>query len=443
MEQLRAIFENWPVYRDLFVDSFREWLSSPAFYGQVGIIAAAFLLARIGAARLRRMPFFAEAEKEGRGGIMGRLFALLRAFAPLAFAFFLVVALAIGASVADAAFGATWLIKLAQGGALIWLLYAAIDRHVHHPLMRAGAIWLGIPVATLHVFGWYDTVAGWLDGLAIQLGNIRLSVYFLLKAAVFGGLLFWAGRVTSEAGQNAIRRQEGLDRPTRELFAKLLELGLFFVAFILLMQVLGLNLTTLAVFGGAIGVGLGFGLQQIAANFISGIIILLERSITTGDYIELEDGKGGIVKQVNMRSTTLETFDGKDIVVPNEKFITTRFVNWTHDDPRQRYEVSFMVDYDTDLHAVPPAIEAAVSRHPRVLMEPEKPDCELRGFTERGVEFAIEFWVDGLDDGPNKFSSDVLFLVWDALQEHGFRVPYPRREITILHQEEQGDALRG
>lgn len=133
-----------------------------------------------------------------------------------------------------------------------------------------------------------------------------------------------------------------------------------------------------------------------------------------------------------MRSSTLETFDGKEINVPNEKFITTRFVNWTRDDPRQRYDVEFSVTYYTDLHKVPPLVTAAVSFHPRVLQEPEKPDCELRSFGETGVQFGVEFWVDGLDDGPNKFSSDVLFLVWDALKENGIQMPYVQQEARNL-----------
>ena len=433
MEQLRAILGNWDVYRDLFVDSLIEWFTSVSFYGQIGVIAGAFVIAMFAARWARkRLNALAEQAREAQGP-RGRMLRLAGGMGSLLFPFFLVVLLAAGINIARAVFGATWLIRLAQSASVVWLLHAAINRYITHPLARTAAIWVGIPVATLKVFGWYDAVAGWLDGVALTVGNIHLSVYFLLKAAVFGGLFYWLGSFSSQTGKSAIRRQESLDKPTRELFAKLLELAIYFAVFILLMQVLGLNLTTLAVFGGAIGVGLGFGLQQIASNFISGLIILLERSITVGDYIELEDGKAGIVKQIDMRSSTLETFDGKDIVVPNEKFITTRFVNWTHDDPRQRYEVDFMVGYETDLHAVPEIVEAAVRKHPRVLLEPEKPDCELRGFGEYGVKFAIEFWVDGLDDGPNKFSSDVLFLVWDALKENNIRIPYPRREVTILN----------
>ncbi len=436
MSQIQAYLHTLRAHAEPLLDRLLEWFASPAFYGQIGIILAALVISLFLAGWLyRRVPFFREPPGDERG-LSGRLARLLHSFGDLLRPALLVLFLAVGISIAQAAIGTAWLIRLAQSASVIWVLYAAINRYIPDPLIRSAAIWLGIPVATLHVFGWYDAVATWLDGLSLQIGNIRLSLYFLLKAAVFGGLFFWIGRMTSEAGQNAIRKQEALEKPTRELFAKLFELALYAAVFILLMQVLGLNLTALAVFGGAIGVGLGFGLQQIAANFISGIIILLERSITVGDYIELEGGKAGIVKQINMRSTTLETFDGKEIVVPNEKFITTRFVNWTHDDPRQRYEVEFTVGYETDLHKVPPIIEEAVSRHPRVLDAPEKPDCELRGFGSSGVEFAVEFWVDGLDDGPNKFSSDVLFLIWDALKENGIRIPYPRREIILFDKQE-------
>jgi small-conductance mechanosensitive channel len=206
----------------------------------------------------------------------------------------------------------------------------------------------------------------------------------------------------------------------------------FAIVGLLLLNILGLDLTALAVFGGAVGVGLGFGLQQIASNFISGIILLLERSLKLGDYIELEDGKSGILRQMNMRSSILSTFDGKDINVPNDKFITTQFINWTHADTRQRYEVEFSVAYDTDLHKVSPLIIKAISAHAQVLNEPEAPDVELRSFGDNGVNFAVEFWVDGIDDGKNKFTSEVRFLIWDALKKAGIAMPFPQREVRIL-----------
>ena len=219
---------------------------------------------------------------------------------------------------------------------------------------------------------------------------------------------------------------------TRELAAKALELLVFAVVGLLLLNILGLDLTTLAVFGGALGVGLGFGLQQIASNFISGIIILLERSLKVGDYIELEDGRTGTLRHLNMRSSTLETYDGKEIMVPNEKFITTRFVNWTRADPRQRYEVPFVVTYDTDLHKLPKLIENAVSSHPTVLQEPEPVSCELKKFGDYGAHFAVKFWVNGIDDGPNNFTSDVHFLVWDALQKGKIKLATPLHQVSIV-----------
>ena len=159
----------------------------------------------------------------------------------------------------------------------------------------------------------------------------------------------WLGRISNRAGQRMIRKQEAIDIGTREVFAKLFQVVLFAVLFILLLQIMGINLTALAVFGGALGVGLAFGLQAIASNFISGIILLLDRSLKVGDYIELDDGRGGTIREMNMRSTLLETFDGKDIMVPNEQFITTRFVNWTHNNKEQRCSLEFQVAYKTDI----------------------------------------------------------------------------------------------
>ena len=406
------------------------WLTSPQFYAQLGAIlvaaAAAWFLARLVRNNLR---IFRAEPSEGR---FGKIWSILLACRDLLFPILLVLALVIAEAVTDAAVHSSWLVLLAQSAAVIGVLYTAINRFITHPIINAACRWILIPVAALHVFGFLDDATSYLDGVAIEAGNIRVSLLALVKAALFGGVLFWLGRTSTTAGQRVIREQQAIDIQTRELFAKLFEIIIFFVLVVLLLQLLGLDLTALAVFGGALGVGIGFGLQQIASNFISGIIILLERSLKVGDYIEIDGSGAGTLKEINMRSSTLATFDGKEIVVPNEKFITSALVNWTKTDPLQRYEVAFSVAYETDIHRVPPIIEAAVSLHPAVLKNPDPPDCALRGFGDNGVNFAVEFWVSGIDGGKNSFISDVHFLVWDALKENGITMPFPQRDVRII-----------
>ena len=410
------------------------WLTSPVFYAQIGAIFIAVFVAWFAARQLKsRVTWFSEepdAEPEGRvAKIRGYVFACR----DLLFPAITYVLLGGGADLVGSAFGADWLIRIARSISVVILLYHAINRFITHPLVHRGLMYLGIPVATLQAFGWLDATIAFLDGISFQAGNINISAYFLLKTAVTAGFFFWLGSTSSRSGQNIIRSQETLDIGTRELFAKLFQIALFSLIFILMLQVLGLDLTALAIFGGALGVGLGFGLQQIASNFISGIILLIERTLSVGDYIELEDGRMGTMKELNMRSATLETFDGKEIMVPNEKFITGVFVNWTRDDPRQRYEIEFSVSYDTDIKVIPDLITKAVLKHPKVLSEPEMPDCELRSFGDSGINFGLEFWIEGVDDGKNRISSDLLFIVWETLKENNISIPYPQREVRILN----------
>ena len=413
------------------LDVVLDWATSPQFYAQAGAIIVAVLLAKLLAAQFRRRVAFLR-EPTPDSHKFARWLNFAHSLRDLLFPVIAVLALAIAIQVCVAVVGAAWLVRIAQSVAAIAVLYAAINRFITHSLVRTAAIYIGIPVATLQVFGWWDDTAAFLDSVSLEVGNIRLSLFFLLKAAVFGGILFWLGRISTTAGQRAIRGQKDLDKATKELFAKLFEILLFIIVFILLLQILGLDLTALAVFGGAVGVGLGFGLQQIASNFISGIIILLERSIGVGDYIKLEDGRAGILKELNMRSSTLETFDGKEIMVPNEKFITTSFENWTRDDPRQRYEVDFSVAYDSDVEEVARLISEAVAAHPDVLKEPEGPDVELRGFGDSGINMAVEFWCNGLDDGRNRFTADILLVVWKTLKQNNISIPFPQREVRVL-----------
>lgn len=412
------------------IDIVVSWAVSPKFYAQAIAIVLAILAALfISIAVRKRIIFLEEEPEEGPLLALKRVIFLSRKLLFPAFcALFLAIATEISLSLVEQ----SWLVKLAEGLAVVFLLYSIITRFIKNGFINGLFKWVGIPAAILHVFGWLDDTTLFLDGIALDLGNIRLSAYALLRIVVFGSILFWLGRHSNIAGQSVIRNKQSLDIRTREVFSKLFEICLFLAIGLILLQIVGLDLTALAVFGGALGVGLGFGLQQIASNFISGIIILLDRSLTVGDYIELDGGASGFLKELNMRSSTLQTFEGKTIVVPNEQFITTAFTNWTHQDSRQRYEFEFSVSYDTDAEKVPEVIIPAISNHPQVLQEPELPDCEIRDFGESGIVFGVEYWIDGIDDGENRVDSDLRMIIWKTLKENKIKMPYPQREVRIL-----------
>ena len=423
LEPYKAMAQGW-------LQILVGWLSSPQFYAQVGAVIACWVLARILAQTLlARVSFLRVEPKEGRlAKILRTAYSCRDLVQPLV----IVITLAIAAQVADQTLGSSWLVRAAQSVALMTLLYSAINRFLKHPLVNAGARWIGIPAAAAYAFGYMPTVISSLDHAALEVGNFRISLLTLIKAAAFGGALFWLGRVSSRAGQNVIRKQESVDIQTRELAAKGLDLFVGCFAGLLLLNLLGIDLSILAVFSGAVGVGLGFGLQQIASNFMSGLIILLERSLKVGDFLELEDGRSGHLMEINMRQSRLGTFDGKDIMVPNDRFITTRVVNWTHADPRQRYEVPFTVTYDTDLHAIPPMVVKALLKIKGVLRAPEMPECALKSFGETNVAFTAKFWVEGIDDGANSYTSDALFAIWDTLKDAGISMKAPPPKIQYV-----------
>ncbi|MEM1378935.1 MAG: mechanosensitive ion channel domain-containing protein, partial [Pseudomonadota bacterium] len=252
-----------------------------------------------------------------------------------------------------------------------------------------------------------------------------------IRGIVAGGLLFWLGRWSNTQSSDYIRAQETMRPATRELAAKATEITIFGVAFLLLMNIMGINLSALAVLGGAIGVGLGFGLQKIASNFISGIILLLEGQATVGDYVELDGGEAGTIVKMTARATILETFDGRWIVVPNEDFIVTRVTNYSDSGSANRFEVEFSVSYDSDLEQVCEIINKAVAEYEHVLSDPEGPDTEIRGFGDNGINLAVEFWCNGLDDGKNRFTADVYMIVWKALKANNIEIPFPQRVVEL------------
>jgi small-conductance mechanosensitive channel len=337
--------------------------------------------------------------------------------------------------------GQDWVVRVAQSLAVVFLLYQITTRFIRDPLIRGLLKWVGIPLATLQIFGWLGDVTAYLDSYSLTVGTIEFSVYSIGRIIFFGIILFWLGRISNSTGKRVIRGHPRLEPGVREVAAQVFEITIFMVIALLFLNVLGIGLTALAVFGGALGIGLGLGLQRIAANFISGIIILLDRSITLDDYIELEDGRSGRLRQLNMRSATLETFDGKDIVVPNETFVSTAFTNWTHNNQKQRYDIRFSVAYDTDVPAMLAIVREVVASHPRVLTGAdlpvaELPDAEIDAFGDSGIEILVEFWMEGIDDGPNRVGADLRLMIWTALKEHGIEIPFPQRVVTILNREQ-------
>ncbi|MEO8071245.1 MAG: mechanosensitive ion channel domain-containing protein [Acidobacteriota bacterium] len=414
----------------------RNLLGEPTTYLQIGIVTVVYVLALLIAGRLRYL-FPALTSGPASAGAHPQVRAA-RQSNPLIVPVLAIALLRIAVDVSHQILGSSWVMQTALALAVLLLLRSVVRDFVKSRVVATTLLWLGVPLLLLHFVGLLDDLIAIFDSMALTAGSVHVSLYGLIRTVIFGSLLFWLGRVSNRTGQDIIRRQQQLDVRTREVAAKVLQVAIVGVVFVLLLQVMGVNLTALAVFGGAVGVGLGFGLQSIASNFISGIIILLDRSVAVDDYIQLEDGRTGIVRELNMRSTTLETFDGKDVMVPNEKFIVETFTNWTHKNKKQRYRVDFSVAYHSDIRALVEIIKRVVAGHPQVMsgdMVPieERPDCEIDSFGESGINMFVEFWMDGIDDGRNRVGGDLLLLILEALQAHGFEIPFPQREVRVLN----------
>ncbi|MES0875177.1 mechanosensitive ion channel family protein [Sinimarinibacterium thermocellulolyticum] len=401
-------------------------LTDPASWVQLGIVAGVCALGALLAHRLLWLG--------GAGSLWRRLInALAPVLQPAITALLLLVAAALGKTLLEQ----PWVLRGAVVVAALWLVESCIRALQVGPLAGRVLRIVGVPLVLLHLLGVLQPITAVLQGMSVEIGNLRITASGVLRVLLFGSLLLWLGWRLGEVGIHAIRRQEKLDLRMREVVAKLYQIGLTIVVGLMFLQVMGVDLTALAVFGGALGVGLGFGLQSIASNFISGIIILFDRSINVGDYVEFEDGKAGHVRELTLRYTTIETFDGKDILVPNDAFITRPFTNWTHKDRKQRYRVDFSVAYDTDIRKLCELIRTAVAKHPQVISGDhvpieERPDCEIDSFGESGVNMFVEFWMEGIDDGRNRVGGDLLLIIFETLRENNIEIPFPQREVRLL-----------
>ena len=274
------------------------------------------------------------------------------------------------------------------------------------------------------------------DAMSFWVGDKRFSAYLLIRNLLVILALIWVTGILSNFGSRRIRGLRRLKSNNRSILSKGYQVVLYIGAFLLGLRILGIDLTGLAIFSGAIGIGVGFGLQKITSNFISGMILLFEKSIEEGDLIEMSDGVAGFVQDTGARYTLVETFEGREIMIPNEDFITNRVTNWTFSNAQGRIDINIGVSYGSDIGKAYDIMLEAANEHPRCSRSREA-ECFLVDFGESSVDFALYFWVDDIIDGRKRPRSDVLFSIWNKFKEAGIEIPFPQRDLHIKQSEIQ------
>ena len=324
------------------------------------------------------------------------------------------------------------LLELVGTVSLAFLLVGFATRLVRNPLLRKIVTWGLWITVTLYFLGVMEETAGFLDSLGIDLGTMHLSVLTVIKAVVAIALLVTLARLATHAASVSIRKNEDISPSMQVLAIKVLQVVAFGAAFFIGLKMVGVDLTGLAVLSGAIGVGLGFGLQKVVSNLVSGIIILLDKSIKPGDVISIGDTFGWI-NALGARYVSITTRDGKEYLIPNEDLITGQVVNWSHSNDFVRLDIYFGTSYDNDPHEVRRiAIEAAGEVN-RVLSS-RPPVCHIVGFGDSSVDYILRFWITDPTGGLTNIRGNVYLALWDAFKANGISIPFPQREVRVLNE---------
>ena len=312
--------------------------------------------------------------------------------------------------------------------ALAWLVIRLLTSVIRNQFMlRVVSIsaWL---VAALSIIGELDPVIEALDSVSVTFGGLRLTPLLLIQLAVLLAVALWLSNVASNFAESRIAQSGDLTPSVQVLLVKAIRLGLMFFAVAAALSAVGINLSALAIFSGAAGVGIGFGLQKIVANFISGIILLVDKSVKPGDLVTIGDSSGRI-SAMKTRYISVAAGDGREFLIPNEDLVTQRVTNWTYTDKNTLVKVNFSTNYDADPRLVCKLAIETAARAERALKS-KPPNCLLTEFAEVGMRFSLTFWVSDPSD-MDSTKSEVMLSLWDAFKREGIRVPYPVREIRV------------
>lgn len=314
--------------------------------------------------------------------------------------------------------------------AVAWLVIAIATRLINNNLLRMLVRYSGWVWVTLSILNLTDDTISVLDSFAFNIGETRISLWLTLQAIAMLAVLMAGARFLSGSASTTIKKNTDISPSMQVLAIKFLQVVLYGAAFFIGLRAVGVDLTGLAVLSGAIGVGLGFGLQKVVSNLVSGIIILLDKSIKPGDVISLGETFGWI-QSLGARYVSVVTRDGKEYLIPNEDLITGQVVNWSHSNDFVRLDIFFGTAYEDDPHRVRAIAIAAANSVSRVLSF-KPPVCHIVGFGDSSVDYILRFWIQDPTAGLTNIRGDVFLALWDAFKENGISIPFPQREVKVL-----------
>jgi small-conductance mechanosensitive channel len=401
-------------------------VTSPWFYMQFGLILAAAGIAFAADAAIRNR---IDLESFAKGWPLPlRHFArvMLGSASTAVFGVLLIAARV-------AMYHSTWpsrsyLLMVAAKLAVAWLvirLVTSVIRNAFIVKLVSLSAWC---VAALSIIGELDPAIEMLDSVSIVLGGLRLTPLLLIKLGLLLIAALWLTNIASNFAESRINRSADLTPSIQVLLVKMIRIGLMVIAIALALSAVGINLSVLAVFSGAVGVGIGIGLQKIVANFISGIILLADKSVKPGDLVTIGDSSGRI-SAMKTRYISVAAGDGREFLIPNEDLVTQKVTNWTYTDKNTLVKVNFATNYDADPKQVCKLALDVAATAPRAIKS-RAPNCILTEFAETGMKFSLTFWIAD-PDGMDNVKSEVMLSLWDTFKREGIRVPYPVRELRI------------
>lgn len=310
-----------------------------------------------------------------------------------------------------------------------WIVISVVTVFVANPLASRIIALIAWAVAALNIVGLLDEATLFLEQTSFSLGQANISALMVFKGVVSLGVLLWATALIGQIIESRIKASPNLTPSFQVLSGKLLRIALAVGAFLFALTIVGIDLTVFAVLGGAVGVGLGFGLQKIFANLVSGFILLADKSIKPGDVIVVGTDYG-TVDSLGARYVSVLTRDGIEHLIPNEELITTKVENWSHSNNLLRLHQTVGVHYQADVRmAISLCMEAMVET-PRVLKDPQ-PNCLLTEFGDSSVNIEMRFWINDPKNGRANVTSEILLRVWDKFHEHDIEIPYPQRDLHL------------